>query len=86
MSQDEKARFRKSQTKANREWYHKQCKDPEMGELFKMTKRPVSRTFTKEMRGAAIAQYKAIMEKRKEMRRTKRLEDLFTKMKGAEGE
>lgn len=73
----ELAEFRKRQSKLSRAWHLRQLNDPEIGELFRATLRRVNGTFTQEMKDAAVAKYRAIMERRKEERRARRIEGLF---------
>ena len=77
MTHSEFEDYRKRQTKAQHDWYYRQMNDPEIGELFRATLRRVNGTFTQEMKDAAVAKYRAIMERRKEERRARRIEGLF---------
>ena len=69
--------FRKRQAKASQAWYYRQMNDPELGELFRLVMKPVTKFYTVEMKEAARVQYRAIMDRRREERRRKRIDRLM---------
>lgn len=77
MTKSQWAEYRKKNTKAALAWYHRQMNDPELGQLYRLQKREVTRFFTQEMRDAAREKYQAIMAKRKEQRRRQRVKSLI---------
>ena len=69
--------FRKRQVKASLAWYYRQMKDPELGELFRLVMKPVTKFYAVEIKEAARVQYRAIMDRRREERRQKRIASLM---------
>lgn len=69
--------FRKHQVKASLAWYYRQMDDPELGKLFRLTKKAVTKFYTVEMKEAARVQYRAIMDRRRAERRRKRIDRLM---------
>ncbi len=77
MTKSRWAEYRKKNTKAASAWYHCQMNDPELGQLYRLQNRKVTRFFTQEMRDAAREKYQDIMAKRKEQRRRQRVQSLM---------
>lgn len=69
--------FRKHRVKASLAWYYRQKNDPELGELFRLVMKRVTKFYTVEMKEAARVQYRAIMDRRREERRRKRIDRLM---------
>lgn len=69
--------FRKRQAEASLAWYYRQKDDPELGELFRLIQKPITEFYTVEMKETARMQYKAIMDRRREERRRKRIDRLM---------
>lgn len=69
--------FRKRQVNASLAWYYRQMNDTELGELFRLIKKPITKFYTVEMKESAMVQYRAIMDRRREERRRKRIDRLM---------
>ena len=69
--------FRKRQAKTSQAWYYRQMNDPELGALFRLIQKPITKFYTAEMKEAAREQYRAIMDRRREERRRKRIDRLM---------
>ena len=69
--------YRERQVKASLAWYYRQMNDPGLGELFRLIKKPITKFYTVEMKEAARVQYRAIMDRRREERRRKRIDRLM---------